>query len=55
MCNPFPIIPFLQLLHNSQAVGEEFYNLLFGVVIALFGFLIPFSGIGNTTAVIALT
>lgn len=42
--------------HHATGIVLGLTNLIYTVPsIALFGFLIPFSGIGNTTAVIALT
>lgn len=42
--------------HRSSGIVLGLTNLIYTIPsIALFGFLIPFSGIGNTTAIIALT
>lgn len=42
--------------HHSTGIVLGLTNLIYTIPsIALFGFLIPFSGIGNTTAIIALT
>lgn len=42
--------------HRSAGIVLGLTNLIYTIPsIALFGFLIPFSGIGNTTAIIALT